>query len=69
VPVTPSPVTLNNDPAGGGCLDLISLFDVVTYKMSSLGPPKATLVTCSAGILMSNNISPELKVQKNSVYI
>lgn len=57
-PLTPRPVTWKSFPAGGGCFDLNSFAAVVTYRISKLGPPNATDVTCSAGILISSSMTP-----------
>jgi hypothetical protein len=50
---TPRPVTANTEPAKGCCFFSSSESpnrDVVTYRMSKLGPPNVTDVTRLAGI-------------------
>jgi hypothetical protein len=56
------PVTANTEPARGCCRCSTSESpsrDVVTYRMSKLGPPKVTDVTRLAGIDTLRNSSPE----------
>lgn len=58
VPLTPSPVTLKVAPAGASCGSMTCLRAVVTYSSSKFGPPKATDVTCFAGIRISCSTFP-----------
>lgn len=59
-PLAPKPVILKVVPAGGGSSNLA---DVVTYKISSLGPPQAADVTCLQGNLISKSTLPLLKIE------
>lgn len=68
VPLTPKPVILNNEPAGDVVGSSNTNAEVVTNSSSRLGPPKATDVTCLAGISISKSIFPILRFNKSLLF-